>query len=157
MVVIIPHPTEELKLINFQKKLIEQFNSDDGKTIWYAHTPMWFFVPKIDYASTSELKDFIKQIEKIWAERPFFSDSNNEVIMPILLKTKKETLKIEFPLIHKLKSINTEDVKIELLPLEFKQCKVAIAEQLHNSSTAVQSCKTSSYILKDSVWFKQAK
>ena len=52
MIVIIPHQTEELKLIRFQKELIKQLNSQ--KDIFYAQQPLWIEIEDFSPSSKKE-------------------------------------------------------------------------------------------------------
>ena len=169
MIVIISHPTEELKLIRLQKKLIETLNDDN--TIWYRNVPLWIPLPQefAKNASTSrDLKNLSVQIETITLGNINFSKSGKYIFLPVQIKTKTEVLNSELPLVYMLKENTKEEQTFQnkvqtvlssdfIIQLQFKQCKLAVVANLHNSGAAVQSCKTSSYILKDSVWFKQAK
>lgn len=158
MIVIISHPTEELKLIRLQKKLIESINDDN--TIWFRNVPLWIEVPHV--SPQQDLKELSKQIETITLNSPELSGDGNCIFLPVQIKTKKEVLNSELPLIYRLKGNTTTAFPADLADLDFsqmqlKQCQLAVVSKLHDAGAAVQSCKTSSYILQNSVWFKQAK
>ena len=63
MIVIIPHPTEELKLIRFQKELINQLNSQ--KDIFYAQQPLWIEIEDFSPSSKEELKELSKKLKNL--------------------------------------------------------------------------------------------
>ncbi len=54
MIVIAPHPTEELRLINYQKELVRRLFTPGA--LIYAHQPLWF---PVDFASVQEAKECI--------------------------------------------------------------------------------------------------
>ena len=54
MIVIAPHPTEELRLINYQKELVRRLFTPGA--LVYAHQPLWF---PVDFASVQEAKECI--------------------------------------------------------------------------------------------------
>lgn len=158
MIVIISHPTEELKLIRLQKKLIESLNDDN--TIWFRNVPLWIEVPHV--SPQQDLKELSKQIETITLNSPKLSADGNCIFLPVQIKTKKEVLNSELPLIYRLKGNKPTTFPADFADLDFsqmqlKQCQLAVVSKLHDAGASVQSCKTSSYILQNSVWFKQAK
>lgn len=163
MIVIIAHPTEELKLIRLQKKLIESLNDDN--TIWFRNIPLWIEIPQTPDSYDKNLKAFSKMIETITLARPKLSTNGECIFIPVQIKTKKEVLNSELPLIYRLKGNKPTALPADLADLadldfsqmQLKQCQLAVVSKLHDAGAAVQSCKTSSYILQDSVWFKQAK
>ena len=57
MIVIVPHPTQELLLIKAQKELIKKLFSPD--TIIYCHLPLWIAA---DFDSVEKAKKEIKGI-----------------------------------------------------------------------------------------------
>lgn len=63
MIVIIPHQTEELKLIRFQKELIKQLNSQ--KDIFYAQQPLWIEIEDFSPSSKKELKELSKKLKNL--------------------------------------------------------------------------------------------
>lgn len=157
MVVLILHPTEELSIVKLQKKLIVDLNKDD--VIWYRQFPLWAEIPvNCLVNSITELKAFTKEIEEITLGQLFFSKDGSKILLPIEIKTKKGALNSELPLLIKLRGDAPQQViQLKDLQLQIKQCQFGIAQVLHDSGTTVQSCKTSSYILQDSVWFKKSK
>ncbi|MCR4580205.1 MAG: hypothetical protein K5681_07660 [Treponema sp.] len=64
MTLIIPHPTEELRLIEFQKELIKAFFTDER--IIYSATPLWIELPENFAVEKAEsLKKLSKSIEEV--------------------------------------------------------------------------------------------
>lgn len=159
MVVIIPHPTQQLQLIRAQKALISFFNDDEAT--WYSQVPLIAKLPQeLSDASTKlQLKEIALLISAVKTGPLSFSPDKATIFLPLTIETKKGALKTELPLLHKLNGTSKAPDLSKTSSLEFPpvlpQFKLSIA--LHNASTAVQGCKTSSYIFQDSVWFKQAK
>ena len=84
MVVLSPHPTEELKLIKYQKELIRRLFTPG--TIVYAHQPLW--IP-VDFESVQEAKEKITGVTLTGVEY----DEKNKIVMCVGEGVK-------FPLIH---------------------------------------------------------
>ena len=84
MVVLSPHPTEELKLIKYQKELIRRLFTPG--TIVYAHQPLW--IP-VDFESVQEAKEKITGVTLTGVEY----DEKNKMVMCVGEGVK-------FPLIH---------------------------------------------------------
>lgn len=137
MTVIIPHPTEELKLIKFQKELIKILNTE-GK-IYYAHQPLWLPLPEEYSANTkAELKTMGKNIKQIKILSPEYK--NSDVQLPVMIDDKKVFL----PLLHFYKkngSQSTENISLPQLPpcpvSLFKIFRLAISEKTSENSQAV--------------------
>ena len=84
MVVLSPHPTEELKLIKYQKELIRRLFTPG--TIVYAHQPLW--IP-VDFESVQEAKEKITGVTLTGVEY----EEKNKIVMCVGEGVK-------FPLIH---------------------------------------------------------
>lgn len=144
MVVIIPHPTEELKLIKFQKELIRQLNTDSK--VYYAHQTLWLKLSENFSASTkSELKAIGQSISQINFFPPEYQ--NDDVVIPVMIDGTKFFL----PLVHLYKKNGNKGPESNSLPSlpscpvsSLKIFRIAISEQLSENSQ----------VLTDSVWIK---
>lgn len=74
MIVITPHPTEELKLIKYQKELVRRLFTPGA--LVYAHQPLWF---PVDFASVQEAKESITGVTLTRVEY----DEKNKMIVCI--------------------------------------------------------------------------
>lgn len=151
MVTIIPHPTEVLKLVRFQKELISLFY--DNNMICYRQHPLWIPLPEgFTPNNKQELKDLSKRIENIKIKSPFFND--NSVFLPINFKINNSDFEFNFPILHlyddrkKNGSKTIDSTILSLLPScpvdKLKIFRLAIIEKTSEKSQAIT----------DSVWIK---
>ena len=91
MTVIIPHPTEELKLINFQKELISSLYKESR--ILYAETPLW-----IDFTSNGELKELSKTIESVTFNQPEITEKS--IFIPVRINTSEDCIDSKLTLVN---------------------------------------------------------
>jgi len=105
MTVIIPHPTEELNLINFQKELISALYKE-GR-ILYAERPLW-----IDFTQTEELKALSKSIQCVSFGELKLSDKS--IFIPVQIKTSESIVDSKLTLvnIYKDQSFTDDDKKL---------------------------------------------
>lgn len=170
MFVIIPHPTEELKLINFQKKLIKKNN--DENTILYACQPLWIELPDFDdsEASKAELKNFSKTIKEIIIKNTDYYDDEkkplpletswessketfqeaaqnfpNEIFLPVEIITQDATIKSKIPLLRIYKGQLPQNLKNQKSPVEklkiFRIAKTALYSENQKSLQDFIWCK----------------
>ena len=97
MVVLIPHTTEELKLIRFQKELINQINSQDD--VFYAVKPLWIEIPEFSAQNKEMLKEVSKSIKKVTLSNPFYSDCDNEVSLKVFVTTQTQVIETKVSLL----------------------------------------------------------
>lgn len=107
MVVIIPHQTEELKLIKFQKMLIASLNSKN--TIFYSQTPLWIELPFANLTTKEELKTFAKQIKAVTFQT--LQQTDNTLTLSGMLSTNENEYKLNLPIITKLPNSVIESVQ----------------------------------------------
>lgn len=130
MVVLIPHQTEELKLINFQKELISELNTKN--TIFYRLMPLWIELPFINATTKEELKTFSKKIKDV-RFKTLQQDKNTFTLCGTLLTDKKE-YKLTLPILNKITHSGViEPVKIH--PVEIPP------EQITKKNTPVENLK----------------
>ena len=105
MTVIIPHPTEELNLINFQKELISALYKE-GR-ILYAERPLW-----IDFSEQEELKTVSKSIQSVSFGKLKLSDKS--IFIPVQIKTSESIVDSKLTLvnIYKGQSFTDKDKKL---------------------------------------------
>lgn len=105
MTVIIPHPTEELQLINFQKELISSLYKE-GR-ILYAERPLW-----IDFSEQEGLKTVSKNIQSVSFGELKISDKS--IFIPVQIKTSESIVDSKLTLvnIYKGESFTDEDKKL---------------------------------------------
>lgn len=105
MTVIIPHPTEELQLINFQKELISALYKE-GR-ILYAERPLW-----IDFSEQEELKTVSKSIQSVSFGELKISDKS--IFIPVQIKTSESIVDSKLTLvnIYKDQSFTDDDKKL---------------------------------------------
>lgn len=107
MVVIIPHQTEELKLIKFQKMLIASLNSKN--VIFYRQTPLWIELPFANLTTKEELKTFAKQIKAVTFQT--LQQTDNTLTLSGMLSTNENEYELNLPIIKKIKSSVVEPVE----------------------------------------------
>lgn len=107
MVVIIPHQTEELKLIKFQKMLIASLNSKN--TIFYRQTPLWIELPFANLTTKEELKTFAKQIKAVTFQT--LQQTDNTLTLSGMLSTNENEYELNLPIIKKLPNSMIESVQ----------------------------------------------
>ena len=102
MTAIILHPTEELKLITFQKEVINCLFDDDR--ILYSESPLWISLEDFDIAD----KKLIKKVELGDIE---FSD--NSIYVPLLIKKENGNIRSKLTLvnIYKGRAFNDSDIR----------------------------------------------
>ena len=139
MIVIVPHPTEELLLIHEQKKLISKLFTKNQ--IIYSHIPLW--IPT-DFETIDQAKN---QIKKITLLAPQNNPKEKCIICPVHIETQVNIIKsalrfIECPdsLQHDL-SFSEEQ---EIFPLNLKIFRLGECE-----SPSPNVCE-----LKNTVWKK---
>lgn len=95
MMIIIPHPTEILKLRNYQKKIVrENFNKD---FIFYSSKPLEINVPcQISQENPKKTASLIKKIEIQKAE---FSEQKSEFFCPVYIFTENQKYESELTLV----------------------------------------------------------
>lgn len=140
--VLIPHPTEELKLRKFQKKLIADLNT--CSTIHVASTPLWIEIPsETSLVTKDDLKNFSKTI--ISVEPAELTQTDSEIYLAIKIKTSKSEIQSNLSLLKLYKGNSKSLTKNTELP--FKKIKIfrlGIPEDLSSNSKAI----------KDFVWCK---
>ena len=90
MIVIVPHPTEELILIRAQKKLIAQLFQ--AKKLIYAHTPLWI---ETLFADVEQAK---KEITGVTVLAPEYEDAEKCIVCPVVIQSEsgKTRIKLRF-------------------------------------------------------------
>ncbi len=114
--VIVPHPTEELKLIKYQKELVRRLFTPG--TLVYAHQPLW--IP-VDFKSVQEAKEKITGVTLTGVE---YDEKRECFICPVKIGTVDGTcLKSKLDFIHGLprRSAPRNDAAIhDIFPMPLK-------------------------------------
>ncbi len=108
MFVIIPHSTEELKLINFQKQLIAEFFQEDR--IIYPTFPLWIELSeKTASYNKNELKNMSKEIQAV--KLGDLTTDFKSIFIPVQIKNQNEDFISELTLvrIHRGQTFTTSD------------------------------------------------
>ena len=165
MTVIVLHQADELKLIDFQKKLIE--NTKGG---WYAHIPLWIELPDIFCAKNKDdLKKLSKQISKVKVGRVCHSDENSDLIYAniTIFDKNDNAFFARLPLLHRLsgKSRCAKDFpdtkendfacplsKIKIFRLGIEKETDAFEKSRHLNSQNILNVQLRA--LTDSIWVK---
>lgn len=108
MLVVIFHPTEELKFIELQKELISIVNDENNEDaqIWYANTPLWIELPQ-SLEAPSNLSN-CNNDEKIKQALKTVSDKITDISFKGFAFSPKE-LKIDFSV-----AFDNEDISVQL-------------------------------------------
>ena len=106
MTVIIPHPTEELNLINFQKEVISSLYKESR--ILYAEKPLW-----IDFLEKEELKTVAKSIKSVKFGDFEISDTN--IIIPVQIITSEDNIDSKLTLVNIYKGNSFSDEEKNLI------------------------------------------
>lgn len=152
--VVIPHQTEILKLVAYQKALISQLSSLDY--IFIQSLPLW-----IEYKPLEEsLKDEGKAITSVKILSPDFSKETLEVFCPVLISTKNKEYSSKITLLQILpSSINSEinfhtQEKIKaLLNKTGTEIKFPCPLKIFRLGKSIKPLETSKAI-EDSLWIK---
>ncbi len=141
MMVIIPHETELLKLVKYQKQLIQQLNSNSS--IYTAHQPLWieFSCHQFNAESQDDLKSFSKKITSIELEK--LSHTSDKIFAIVKIKTDLAEIQSELPLLDLYKG-SPKSADLELPFKKIKIFRLGIPEDLSENSKAI----------KDFVWCK---
>ena len=95
MVVITPHPTQELLLIKYQKQMISLLFTPG--TLIYAHQPLW--IPT-DFESVDQAK---KEINSVTVLAPEYDENGEGLFCPVKIQTVGgEYLESKLDFIHGL-------------------------------------------------------
>lgn len=113
MVVIIPHPTEELKLINFQKELISDFFSEDR--IIYSSYPLWIELPdffEVQNPDIQSLKNLANSIIEVTLGE--LEITQDIIQVPVYIKTTENlfTSKLTLVILHSGNSFSERDLEL---------------------------------------------
>ena len=142
MLVIIPHPTEELKLINYQKNLLSLLNTNGN--IYYQQHPLWIELDRAFQAEDKHnLKEFSKQLKEIKLFQP--EEKNKNIVIPIkytiLFNNSESEIISELPFLYLYKKNSSENISVPLPSLPVTQLKIyrlAIAEKTSSVSAEIQ-------------------
>lgn len=104
MITLLFHPTEELKLINFQKELIADLNTKTQ--IFYGQTPLFINLPFLNSQTNYDLKQISKSITQITLSNPI--QKEKDIIIPVKISTNEQTFFSNLFLLHQLKGEVTE-------------------------------------------------
>ena len=95
MIVITPHPTEELRLIKYQKELVRCLFTPGA--LVYAHQPLW--IPA-NFESVEQAK---KEIKSVNVSAPEYDEERESFICPVKIETVGGTcLESKLDFIHGL-------------------------------------------------------
>lgn len=168
MLVVIPHETEVLKLINYQKKLSsELFNKG---IISITNYPFWIELPENEIFETDENDDnlkntiysvpfvstvcsvpFVSKLKKIsvnFSNLSIISPrlENNQLLLTLQYNYKQQTKTADFPLLSIIQnknniSVNEISVLLEetlLFPMQIKIFQLAIAKKIPEGKQILQ-------------------
>lgn len=141
--VLIPHPTEELKLIKFQKKLISELNV--APSIYVSHLPLWIDIPNTNIVpeTKDDLKTFSKTINSV--EFVDFTQDDKGLSIKVTINTTTGKIFADLPILHLYKGpAKNLPQNIELPFKKIKIFRLGIPEDLSTNSKAI----------KDFVWCK---
>ncbi len=155
MMIIIPHPTEILKLRNYQKKIIrEKFNKD---FIFYSSQPLSINVPrKIAQKSPKETAKIIKKIEIQKAE---FSAQKSEFFSPVYIFTENQKYESELPLVtvesrfSDVSEFSESDSDFENQKKSTKESDFPLCLKIFRIGNKISLSQTASAV-EDAVWKK---
>lgn len=141
MTVIILHPTEELKLINFQKELIEELFENDR--ILYRTTPLW-----IDFKDSEELKTAGKNIQSVNLGEVEISDKS--IFIPLQIQTSEGHINSKLTLVNIYSGKDFSDKDIQII----KQKKQPVNQLKIFRLGIVQEEGSHAKSISKSVWCK---
>lgn len=139
--VIIPHPTEQIKLIKFQKQLISELN--DSNTIYYSFLPLWIELNSNLFQSEDQkdLKLISKKITSI--DLIEILNTDKDIGIKIIIKTDSKEIECYLPLLKLYKGPSKKsDWQIPVKKI--KIFRLGIPEDFYENSKAI----------KDFVWCK---
>ena len=112
MLVLIPHPAEELKLINYQKEIISLLYSE--KSIIYSAAPFWIEVPEVlTNTADTNLKALANTIDEvILNDAEVFPD---RIDLPVTIKSSGKYFNSKLTLVILHKGQEFSDKAIQLL------------------------------------------
>ena len=113
MIVITPHPTEELRLIKYQKELVRCLFTPGA--LVYAHQPLW--IPA-NFESVEQAK---KEIKSVNVSAPEYDEERESFICPVKIETVGGTcLESKLDFIHGLPRRSAIHINKDLFPLPLK-------------------------------------
>lgn len=141
MLVLILHPTEELKLIRFQKELIKEFNQEG--CIFYSHQPLWIEIENFSAGTKEELKEISKGISSI--NFTSLENDDEEIFLTAEIEYRGEKIKSQLPLLHLYRGKMPSVLDHKKCPVEeIKIFRLGIPYQYTETSQS----------LSDSIWHK---
>ena len=120
MIVIVPHPDIELKLINAQKNIIRQLFDINKKLLPYSAMPLWIAT---EFDSLQQAKT---QIKGITIMAPKYDEEKGCLVCPVEIQTDDGIIKSCLDFIHKAQGHCEEPgneaihIADEIFPLEVK-------------------------------------
>lgn len=150
MVVIIPHQTEELKLIKFQKMLIASLNSKN--VIFYRQTPLWIELPFANFTTKEELKSFSKQIKAVNFQTLQYTD--NTLIISGTLLTNEKTYELHLPIIKKISTAGDYTTPEDSTSTETTNKKSPVENLKIFQLGIVNNISKSTFELSETTWVK---
>lgn len=143
MIVIIPHPSEELKLIKYQKELISKLNKSGQ--IYYAVTPIYIELSQDYslYSTTKELKNIANQISKVELLK---LEVKEHIYIEVLIRINEKDIKISVPFLRLYRTTEINN-KVDFPELPVKELKIFRVAKKNLLSPVSSS-------IADSVWKK---
>lgn len=138
MYVLIPHPTEELKLIKYQKLLTSALFQEGF--ICYSSNDFWIpFLEDETEINTEYLKSVSKSITQITVNEPQIRE--NQIFCPVKICTDKEIdSEIFLGRIINEKKLQQENIKkSDLFPLNLKIFRLGVSVQISSNCKAIEN------------------
>lgn len=144
MLVIIPHPTEELKLIKFCKELISVFSKDDS--FFYRTIPLWIKLDNPFFSVENDLKTIADKITSISLSKPDIK--GNEVFCPVCVEYNNHQIITNLSLLKFSQEIIDDKTKLNLLkklaaseifPMQLKIFRIGYSVEVSSNSQAISS------------------
>lgn len=135
MVVIIPHQTEELKLIRLQKEVLQSMGKNPSFT---KKLPLWLELPDV------EIKSFAKKIKSVKLNS--INQTDKDLFLEFLIKTENDDVKAKLTLFTNCLPNSSKLIDIKKIPVtELKIFRLGLC---------IKNDETHSMEIEDSVWVK---
>lgn len=135
MVVIIPHQTEELKLIRLQKEVLQSMGKNPSFT---KKLPLWLELPDV------EIKSFAKNIKSVKLNS--INQTDKDLFLEFLIKTENADVKAKLTLFTNCLPNSCKLIDIKKIPVtELKIFRLGLC---------IKNVETHSMEIEDSVWVK---
>lgn len=151
MVVLIPHPTEELKLVTLRKELLSQ-NLLNFVPLY----PFWIPLPqelteKYPTINKESLKQISTKLIKVELQKPEINNSTLEI--PVVFTTENNTFTTNLAFAKELENLNSKKKSSQNILAGFSE-KFPMNLKIFKIGNGIQNEELHCFRLEDFIWKK---